>query len=61
MKSKHLMLLGPFGRRVSEANNAHAVGQPGEESRSWAMLAAMRRTLSRVRRCAGEQNKLRHR
>ncbi len=24
-KAKHLVLLGPFGRQVSEANNAHAV------------------------------------
>ncbi len=25
MKSKHLVLLGPFGRQVNEANNAHAM------------------------------------
>ena len=32
-KGEHLVRLGPFGRQVAEASNAHAVGEPAIDGR----------------------------
>jgi hypothetical protein len=41
MKAKHLVLLGPFGREVSEANNANAVRECAVQRSRLAIVSAV--------------------